>query len=132
MAAQHPMAVRRTMQRRRVPWMTALLLFTSLPAIWGHASPLGATVDRQEQNEGLQPSQQVSNLPRTNVHGLVKNAATGEPLPRALVRIEGDSVTGTLTDGDGRFEMHGVPTGPQAFQVIKPGFGDPAAAGIMG
>jgi hypothetical protein len=72
------------------------------------------------------------NLPRTTVHGMVRNGATGEPLPRALVRIEGDSVAGTLTDGDGRFEMRGVPTGPQAFQLSKPGFGDPAGAGMMG
>jgi hypothetical protein len=59
----------------------------------------------------------------------VRNTATGEPLPRALVQIEGDANTGSLTDGDGRFEIPGVPAGQQIFQVIKPGFGDPAPAG---
>ena len=70
------------------------------------------------------------NMPRATVHGVVKNAASGEPLPRALVRIEGDAVTGALTDGEGRFEIAGVPVGPQAFQVIKPGFIDTASSGM--
>ncbi len=69
-------------------------------------------------------------MPRTTVQGVVKNAATGEPLPRALVRIEGDAVTGALTDGEGRFEIAGVPVGPQAFQVMKPGFIDTASSGM--
>ena len=61
------------------------------------------------------------------VHGLVRNGTTGEPLPRALVRIEGDASTGTLTDGDGHFEIPGVPSGPQELQVIKPGYFDDAS-----
>ena len=69
---------------------------------------------------------------RATVHGVVRNAATGEPLARALVRIEGDAVTGALTDGEGRFEFSGVPQGPQAFQVMKPGFVDEIAAGAGG
>jgi hypothetical protein len=69
---------------------------------------------------------------RATVQGVVKNASTGEPLPRALVRIEGDAEAGALTDGDGRFEIPNVPVGPEAFQVMKPGFIDPAAAGPGG
>jgi hypothetical protein len=62
---------------------------------------------------------------------VVLNAASGKPLPRALVRIEGDADTGALTDGDGRFEIPGVPLGPQAIQVVKPGFRDrPSTAGV--
>lgn len=64
--------------------------------------------------------------PLTTLHGIVLNAATGSPLPRALVRIEGDADTGALTDGEGRFEIPGVPVGPQAVLVIKPGFLDQA------
>ncbi len=71
-----------------------------------------------------------ANLTRTVVQGVVKNAATGEPLPRALVRIEGDATGGALTDGDGKFEISGVPTGQQAFQVIKPGFVDQLPSGM--
>jgi hypothetical protein len=55
---------------------------------------------------------------------VVLNAASGEPLVRALVRIEGDAETGALTDGQGRFEIPDVPTGPQSFRILKPGFRD--------
>jgi hypothetical protein len=58
------------------------------------------------------------------LHGVVRNAATGEPLPRALVEIEGNAQAGTLTDGEGRFELLGVPVGPQTIKVRKPGFQD--------
>jgi Carboxypeptidase regulatory-like domain len=58
------------------------------------------------------------------LHGVVRNAATGEGVPRALVEIEGDANTGALTDGDGRFEIPGVPVGPQAVEVRRPGFLD--------
>ena len=64
--------------------------------------------------------------PLATLHGVVLNADTGAPLPRALVQIEGDADTGALTDGDGRFEIPGVPLGPQAVQVVKPGFLDQA------
>ena len=79
---------------------------------------------------GLTPAQQpdqATNAPdaaRVAVQGVVRNAATGEPLPRALVRIEGDADTGALTNGEGRFEIPGVPVGPQTFLVVKPGFRD--------
>jgi len=62
--------------------------------------------------------------PVAAIHGVVLNAATGSPLPRALVQIEGDADTGALTDGEGRFEIPGVHVGPQAVQVVKPGFVD--------
>lgn len=74
-----------------------------------------------------EPQPEAQNVPapaRTAVHGVVRNAATGAPLPRALVRIAGDSETGVLTDGEGRFELPGVPVGPQTIRVRKPGFND--------
>ncbi len=60
----------------------------------------------------------------TTLHGVVRNATTGEGLPRALVKIEGDADAGALTDGDGRFEIHNIPVGPQSVTVQKPGFLD--------
>jgi hypothetical protein len=80
---------------------------------------------QDQMNENLQQSTQpVAEPARVTVQGEVRNAATGQPLPRALVRIEGDAGTGTLTDGEGRFEIPGVPPGPQTFRIVKPGFHD--------
>jgi hypothetical protein len=75
-----------------------------------------------------QPAQTLDRTPAT-LHGLVRNAATGEGVPRALVRIEGDVDTGALTDGDGRFAITGIPVGPQAVDVSKPGFTNPSFPG---
>jgi hypothetical protein len=56
------------------------------------------------------------------VHGIVRNSATGEPLPRALVRIDDEVEAGALTDGEGRFEIPGISPGPHGFSVVKPNF----------
>ena len=61
------------------------------------------------------------------MHGEVKNAATGEPLPRVLVLVESRSETGVLTDGEGRFEIPGVTAGSVTIQIAKPGFEDEAS-----
>lgn len=66
--------------------------------------------------------------PPVTVHGIVKNAFSGEPLPRALVLVDGQAGMGALTDGDGRFEIQGVTLGPNIFQITKPGFEDAAGA----
>jgi hypothetical protein len=78
---------------------------------------------------GPQPSSETNPAPTgplTTIHGVVLNAATGSPLSRALVQIEGDAYNGALTDGEGRFEIPGVPLGPQSMLVVKPGFLDQA------
>jgi Carboxypeptidase regulatory-like domain len=83
---------------------------------------------QQEQQDPAEvASTSIPAGPGTTVHGMVRDDASGEPLPRALVRISGDAATGALTDGDGRFEIPNVPVGPQDFEVVKPGFMDRAA-----
>jgi hypothetical protein len=81
------------------------------------------------------PTGQLATIHGT-LHGVVLNAATGLPLARALVQVEGDANTGALTDVEGRFEIPGLPVGPQAVQVVKPGFLDqaffPGGAGRWG
>lgn len=74
--------------------------------------------DPQQTNSSTNSSQ------TTTVHGVVRNDVSGSPLPRVLVRINGDAATGALTDGDGRFEIADVPVGPQEFTVMKPGYLD--------
>ncbi|MGO9777679.1 MAG: carboxypeptidase regulatory-like domain-containing protein [Terracidiphilus sp.] len=100
---------------RPSPWRLAMLTLCA-------ALLLAASLAPAQQ---LQPDAQ--NVPAsvlTLVHGVVRNAVTGEPLPRALVLIEGDSAIGALTDGEGRFELPGVPVGPHIIRVRKPGFND--------
>ena len=71
--------------------------------------------------------------PLVTVHGVVKNAATGEPLPRVLVSIESEDGKGVLTDGDGRFEISGVPAGDTVpIDLEKPGFTDASGNGYEG
>jgi hypothetical protein len=62
--------------------------------------------------------------PLVAVHGVVKNAVTGEPLPRALVQVGGETGPGALTDGDGRFDLMVPGLGPHIFQLTKPSFHD--------
>ncbi len=73
-----------------------------------------------------QEQQQPQTLDRTlaSLHGVVRNAITGEGVPRVLIRVEGDASTGALTGGDGRFEIPNLPVGPQQVSVVKPGFFD--------
>lgn len=76
------------------------------------------------------PTAQIQPSPANlSVHGVVRNAVSGEPIPRALVRIEGDAATGALTDSEGKFEISGLPPGPQLFEVLKPGYLDHRKAG---
>lgn len=53
---------------------------------------------------------------------------SGDPLPHALVRVNGDAATGALTDSNGRFEIADLPEGPLDFTITKPGFLDEAEA----
>jgi hypothetical protein len=85
---------------------------------------LAGATQAQAQAQTQQPDQAAPGPTRVTVTGVVRNATTGNPLPRALVQIEGDANTGTLTDREGRFEIPGVPVGPQIIRVVKPGFRD--------
>jgi hypothetical protein len=72
-----------------------------------------------DASEGSAPPTQL-----VTVHGVVKNATTDEPLARVLVTVESRFGMGALTDGDGRFEISGVPAGSIAIELAKPGFED--------
>ena len=129
-------------RRRRLGWMAAICLLGLIVGARGLAAAQEEPGQDLPASPGITPGVSpgsgpaelapLPNVVRAAVHGVVKNAATGEPLPRALVRIEGDAQAGALTDGDGRFEISNVPVGPEAFQVMKPGYVDPAAEGSGG
>lgn len=75
--------------------------------------------DQQQPSAETMP---ISAAAPVTVHGVVRNAVSGEPIARALVHIEGDAANGALTDGEGKFELTGVAVGPQLFEVVKPGY----------
>jgi hypothetical protein len=70
--------------------------------------------------------------PPVTVHGVVLNAATGLPLPRALVKLDSAEGVGALTGSEGQFEIPGVPSGLQIFSVVKPGYSGPGAGSERG
>lgn len=106
------------------------ILLLAAPAILAGQEPTQEPVEPLSQT--VQPESSAAASQLVEVHGVVRNGATGEPLPRALVRIEGDASAGALTDGEGRFEISGVASGLQLFRVLKPGYGDAAPAGDLG
>jgi len=124
--------------RRRLPLVAGSVFLAVACSLLAHAQEEPGQEPPSQAGEpggesitsGPAELQPLASLPRATVHGVVTNAATGQPLPRALVRIEGDAATGALSDGEGRFEISGVPLGPQAFQVMKPGFIDTASSGM--
>jgi len=83
-------------------------------------TPKGSSAQQQADNNPAP----LSSAPPATLHGVVKNTATGQPLPRALVSVGGDSGLAALTDGDGRFEIGGVSQGPNVVTLTKPGFDD--------
>jgi hypothetical protein len=59
------------------------------------------------------------------VSGTVVNSATGEPVRRALVHLNGPVQRVAFTGSDGRFEFTGVPEGTVYASAERPGFFDP-------
>ena len=103
---------------------------SSMFVIWAlFAVRVGTMARAQDQLPQPAPAAVVVDRTPATLHGIVRNAATGEPVARVLVRIEGDANAGTLTDGEGRFEISGVAVGPQLVAVHKPGFMDESNGG---
>jgi hypothetical protein len=54
--------------------------------------------------------------------GTVVNSVTGEPIGRALVRVSGVVQRTAFTDGEGRFQIEGLPAGSVDVGAKKPGY----------
>lgn len=65
-----------------------------------------------------------ANQNRYKITGTVINSITGEPIGRAVVRINGSTNQQMFTDGSGRFEASDVPEGQIAVTAQRPGFVD--------
>ena len=65
---------------------------------------------------------QPANAPATSVSGVVVNAVSNQPVPYALVQIEGSQPRATLADLNGRFQFDRVPLGQASLSARKPGY----------
>lgn len=54
--------------------------------------------------------------------GTVVNSVTGAPVARAMVEIGGGQQRSTMSNGDGRFEITGLPAGQTVVNAQKPGY----------
>ena len=102
--------------------MTACLFALSAGAQSGSQDVIEMPGPPPPQMQEQQPQSQNQNATRTAVHGTVLNSATGEPVARALVSVEGDPDHTMLTDGEGHFEFDGITTGQHVMSAKKPGY----------
>ena len=65
---------------------------------------------------------QSPNEAKFSLSGSVVNSVTGEPIRRALVQLQASPPRSCFSDGDGRFEIDGLPAGNFSVSAQKPGF----------
>jgi len=72
---------------------------------------------------GFATAQATSGSQQTySVSGSVVNSATGEGVPRAMVRTNGSVQRNTFSDSDGHFQFDGLPPSQVTVTAQKPGF----------
>jgi Carboxypeptidase regulatory-like domain len=81
----------------------------------------------QDGSGGSAPGSSTSQ--KFNVTGTVVNEATGEPIPRAMVTLQGSPMRSAFSDSNGGFTIEGVPAGRYTLQGQKPGFFGPQERG---
>ncbi|HEX6040571.1 alpha-2-macroglobulin family protein [Longimicrobium sp.] len=69
---------------------------------------------------GLRPYVAVADTGTGQLHGVVVEARTRQPVAGALVTVEGTALR-TVTDAGGGFRLNGVPRGQRTVQVSRPG-----------
>ena len=93
----------------------ASLLFAVAPCL------LRAQEVVQQLPPNLAGPEQTANF---TLHGTVVNRVTQQPIPHALVQCNDRPDKAVLTDGDGHFEIDGLPA-MESLTVKKPGYLDP-------
>ena len=64
------------------------------------------------------------------VSGTVVNESTGEPIPRAMVTLQGSPTRYAFSDSNGGFTIEGVAAGRYSIQAQKPGYLGPRDDGL--
>lgn len=90
-------------------------------------------IQMQAQAPPRRPQQQaVAQEQPASLRGIVVNALTGEPIPRAEVNVNGwgkePRAFGALTTAEGKFSVTGMPAGRYNVRVERPGFTAPEGA----
>lgn len=99
----------------------AILLFLSISAVVDPSGRASAQVGSQSFSS--------HNTETCDVTGLLVSGVTGDVVNRAQIRlnfIRGAQQSATNTDANGRFLLHGVPSGRQSVSVRKKGYLDAA------
>jgi hypothetical protein len=97
--------------RRLGRWLLRIGLTAAVAAQSAWAQDAGGAADSQAASA-------------VTVRGTVFNSSNGQPVRRALVKIDSVPERGAVTDETGRFEISGVPAGVLEFSIAKPGFKD--------
>src|SRR5947207_1867949 len=100
----------------RRPWQSLVLYLTALSVFVCSG-----------QVASLRPAVPAEHAQTYSLSGTVTNAATGEPIRRALVHVNGPVQLAAFTGPDGRFQISGVPQGEAFVTAEKPGFFDEQA-----
>jgi len=93
-----------------VKWCVPLLAFS----LW---AVLTATATAQ-----MSPSRSAKSDASFTLSGSVVNSVTGESVSHALVRIAGSSQRTVFSDGEGHFQVEGLPAGKVILTAQKPGY----------
>lgn len=93
-------------------------------AATAQSAPDNPGAEEVAPNASADAPQPMPPVPLIALHGVVNNALSGDPLPRTLVQIDGETGPGALTDGDGRFDLNVPGAGVHVLQLTKPGFHD--------
>ena len=95
-----------------------VFLFIAIAAIAGVAS---AQLTGYSPQRGMQ-RQQPAQTGNITLSGIVVNSVTGEPIPRAMVQMNGMVSRVALTDAEGRFQFENLPETQAMLVARKPGY----------